>query len=246
MPQSVAPTPRGLPAPARSAWRAGAGGRGGPPGYIPTAQEGGGPCTPKTERISGVPARAVVHAARVEAQAGDDHVGVAGVRVDRDPLARAGLAPGHEAARVERGLQQSRRRAARRRPSPSSRSRVSSQLPWPPPYLYGRSRIPLPPAMIALTAGGRRGGRHGRAVGPDRRLVAGRRAARAAVAGTTRRSTGSGACTAPSTAARSAAASAQADAAVDAAPAAPLPRAARAARCPRRTRRPPCAQPELA
>ena len=50
-----------------------------------------------------LPARALVGApAGVEAQAGDDHEGVAGVGVDRDPLALAGLAPAHEAGRVER------------------------------------------------------------------------------------------------------------------------------------------------
>src|SRR5262249_38928486 len=44
--------------------------------------------------------------ARVQAQAGDHRVGVAGVRVDRDPLALALLAPAHEARGVQRGLEQ--------------------------------------------------------------------------------------------------------------------------------------------
>src|SRR3712207_7401073 len=39
--------------------------------------------------------------ARVEAHAGDDHEHMAGVGVDRDPLALAGLAPLHQRARSE-------------------------------------------------------------------------------------------------------------------------------------------------
>src|SRR6478736_2031771 len=42
----------------------------------------------------------------VEAQTGDHDVGVAGVRVDGDPVAGARLAPRHEAARVERALEE--------------------------------------------------------------------------------------------------------------------------------------------
>src|SRR5581483_7823045 len=38
----------------------------------------------------------------VEAEPGDDHVGVAAVRVDRDPAAAAGAAPAHERGGVER------------------------------------------------------------------------------------------------------------------------------------------------
>ena len=54
-----------------------------------------------------LPARAVrAAAARVEAQAGDRHVHVAGVRVDRDPLALAGLTPAEVVVRGERALQQ--------------------------------------------------------------------------------------------------------------------------------------------
>src|SRR5262245_30190406 len=44
--------------------------------------------------------------ARVEAQPGDDQERVAGVRVDREPLALAARAPAHERRRVERALQQ--------------------------------------------------------------------------------------------------------------------------------------------
>src|SRR4051794_11164886 len=44
--------------------------------------------------------------AGVEAKPGDDHVRVAGVRVDRDPAAFALLTPVHEARRVERGVEQ--------------------------------------------------------------------------------------------------------------------------------------------
>src|ERR671937_2172716 len=47
-----------------------------------------------------------VAVAGVEAQAGDHDEGMARIRVDRDPLALAGLAPGHEVARVERGVEQ--------------------------------------------------------------------------------------------------------------------------------------------
>src|SRR6185436_17859482 len=46
--------------------------------------------------------------ARVQAQAGDHGIGVAGVGVDRDPLALAALAPAHEAAGVQRRLEQAR------------------------------------------------------------------------------------------------------------------------------------------
>ena len=60
--------------------------------------------------------------AGVEAQAGDDHEGVAALRVDRDPLALAGLAPAHEAGGVERLVEHARRRGRRRTSSPSSRS----------------------------------------------------------------------------------------------------------------------------
>src|ERR1700744_2121267 len=54
---------------------------------------------------AGVPARAGA-ADRVEGEAADDHPSVFGVGVDRDPLARAGFAPGLEAGRVERAFQQ--------------------------------------------------------------------------------------------------------------------------------------------
>src|SRR5215213_7901557 len=42
----------------------------------------------------------------VEAQSGDDHVGVAAVRVDRDPLARTLPAPAHHRAGRERRAQE--------------------------------------------------------------------------------------------------------------------------------------------
>jgi hypothetical protein len=45
-------------------------------------------------------------AARVQAQPRDHRVGVAGVRVDRDPLPRTPMAPRHEARGVERALEQ--------------------------------------------------------------------------------------------------------------------------------------------
>src|ERR1700761_737752 len=54
---------------------------------------------------AGVPAGAGA-ADRVEGEAADDHPGVLGVGVDRDPLARAGFAPGLEAGRVQRAFQQ--------------------------------------------------------------------------------------------------------------------------------------------
>src|SRR6201996_9026642 len=54
---------------------------------------------------AGVPARAGA-ADRVEGEAADHHPRVFGVGVDRDPLARAGFAPGLEAGRVERAFQQ--------------------------------------------------------------------------------------------------------------------------------------------
>src|ERR1700759_1457328 len=44
--------------------------------------------------------------ARGAPQAGDDREGVTRVRVDRDPRAGAGLAPLHEAARVQRAVEQ--------------------------------------------------------------------------------------------------------------------------------------------
>src|SRR6476646_683396 len=52
-----------------------------------------------------VPARAGA-ADGVEGDAGDDHPGVAGVGVDRDPLAGPGFAPGLKAGRVKRAFQQ--------------------------------------------------------------------------------------------------------------------------------------------
>src|SRR3954454_15160509 len=56
-----------------------------------------------------LPARAgLLLAARVEAQPGDHHVGVAAVGVDGHPLARAGGAPGLEAGAVEGLLEQVR------------------------------------------------------------------------------------------------------------------------------------------
>src|SRR4051812_23278984 len=55
----------------------------------------------------GPPARtALALAGGVEAQAGDDRVGVARVRVDRDPLAATACSPALEARRVERTAQQ--------------------------------------------------------------------------------------------------------------------------------------------
>src|SRR3954467_10637354 len=56
-----------------------------------------------------LPTRAgLLLAARVEAQPGDDHVGVAAVGVDGHPLARAGDAPLLEAAAVEGRVEQVR------------------------------------------------------------------------------------------------------------------------------------------
>ena len=60
-----------------------------------------GPLPPR--RSSG---RHAVATARVEAQPGDHHVGVAGVGVDGDPAALAAIAPAHEAAGVERALEE--------------------------------------------------------------------------------------------------------------------------------------------
>ena len=68
---------------------------------------------PRVERRAGRQ-RGPLRAARVaggggvETQARDHGERVAGVRVDGDPLARAGLAPAHEAAGVERGLEELR------------------------------------------------------------------------------------------------------------------------------------------
>ncbi len=59
----------------------------------------------------GLPAGVALRPARgVEAQAGHDHERVAGVRVDRHPLAGAGLAEGHERPRGHRGLDEAGRR----------------------------------------------------------------------------------------------------------------------------------------
>src|SRR5918998_612368 len=58
-----------------------------------------------------LPARArAALAARVEAKAADRHEHVAGVRVDRDPATAPGGAVAHEAARVERAVEQPRAR----------------------------------------------------------------------------------------------------------------------------------------
>ena len=63
---------------------------------------------PARVRVGRVPARALAAcvARRVEAQAGDHDVGVAGVRVDRQPLAAARLAPAHQLARGGGGAEQ--------------------------------------------------------------------------------------------------------------------------------------------
>src|SRR4051812_4893355 len=59
--------------------------------------------------LLGLPARVVVAApARVEAQPRHDHVYVAAVGVDGDPLAGAGVAPAREAAGRQRVLEQAR------------------------------------------------------------------------------------------------------------------------------------------
>ena len=71
-----------------------------------------------------VPARAgsAVGPARVPAQARDHRVGVARVRVDRDPVPRPWIAVALEAGRVERGREHSGAVERERRPSRSSRS----------------------------------------------------------------------------------------------------------------------------
>src|SRR4051812_6033427 len=62
---------------------------------------------PARRRLLVAPARAfLTRAGRVEARTRDDDVGVAGLAVDGDPLALAGLAPAHEAGRVERLVEQ--------------------------------------------------------------------------------------------------------------------------------------------
>ena len=65
-------------------------------------------------------------AAGVEAQAGDRHVHVAGVRVDRDPLALAGLSPAEVVVRGERALQQA---GAAQRVGDRARAVVARVLP---------------------------------------------------------------------------------------------------------------------
>src|SRR3954469_9672648 len=52
--------------------------------------------------------------AGVVAKAGDDHEDVAGVRVDRDPLAGPWLAPRHEVARGQRRVEEAGRRESER------------------------------------------------------------------------------------------------------------------------------------
>src|SRR5829696_2908941 len=67
------------------------------------------PARPGLERLGGGPRLGRArHAgnARVEPEAGDHGVGVAGVGEDRDPRALAPLAPLHERARVERAVEQ--------------------------------------------------------------------------------------------------------------------------------------------
>ena len=83
-------------------------------------------------------------AAGVEAQPGDDHVGVAALGVDRHPLALAGLAPAHEAGGVERLVEQAgavegvgqRARAVIARVRPTCRARRRTCRAW------WRSRCP--------------------------------------------------------------------------------------------------------
>ena len=78
---------------------------------------------PPLERISLVQREPVTRGAGgVEADARDLEVDVAGVGVDRHPLALAGLAPGHQRARRPAGRRAGRPRRARTRRSPSSRS----------------------------------------------------------------------------------------------------------------------------
>src|SRR6185503_5122103 len=65
------------------------------------------PTAPARAGAGAAPAGAVaIASARVEAEPGDDHVGVAGVGVDGDPATLAPLAPAHEAAGVERRIEQ--------------------------------------------------------------------------------------------------------------------------------------------
>src|SRR5882757_10142327 len=71
-----------------------------------------------------VPARAGA-ADGVEGEAGDDHPGVFGVGVDRDPLARTRFAPGLEAGRVERAFQQA---AAVQRVGDGSRTVIAGRF----------------------------------------------------------------------------------------------------------------------
>src|SRR4051794_28426850 len=73
-----------------------------------------------------LPAGAALGAARVEAQPGYDHEGVAGVGVDRDPAARPRLAVAHEAARGERAVEQP---GARQRERDGARAVVARVLP---------------------------------------------------------------------------------------------------------------------
>src|SRR3954468_19920969 len=73
------------------------------------------------------PARPAVALARcVEAQAGDDRVRVARVRVDRDPLAATACSPALEARRVERTAQQA---AAVQRVADGTRAVVARVAP---------------------------------------------------------------------------------------------------------------------
>src|SRR3954471_5835483 len=74
-----------------------------------------------------LPARPTARGADgVETQAGDDHEDVAVVGVDRDPLAGAGIAPAHEAARGERRAQYAR---ARKREGDGAGAVVARVLP---------------------------------------------------------------------------------------------------------------------
>ena len=102
----------------------------------------------------GLPARAGLRAtAGVEADAGDDHVGVAGLAVDRHPLARSGLAERLQSRRVARDGQQVR---AVQRVGDRARAVIAGvvERSVAAAVLVRLVAISLPAAMIAYDRGG--------------------------------------------------------------------------------------------
>ena len=122
----------------------------------------------------GLPAGVVRRAtARVEADAGDHHVGVAGLGVDGHPLAGARVAPALEVARGQRLVEQP---GAVQRVGDRARAVVARVVPLavPAAVLVGLAGDLVARGDDRLDRVGRAGGRDGEAVGADLGGVAGR------------------------------------------------------------------------